>query len=79
MRVITEDHLRELAHKGLLTINNNTRTDSEVSVHWVYGEVEHLLITQNKGTAITMGGIIRVDKIQIPICSLPLKEKRERA
>jgi hypothetical protein len=26
-----------------------------------------------------MGGIILVDKIQIPICSLPLKEKRERA
>jgi len=45
MRVITEDYLRKLAWKGLLTIT--TRTVEEATVKWVYGEVERLLITQN--------------------------------
>jgi hypothetical protein len=48
MRVITEEYLRKLAWKGLLTIDNKTRTDEEATVRWVWGENEHLLITQNK-------------------------------
>ena len=54
MRVITEDYLRKLADKGLLTIIESTRTEKEVTVRWGYdstltnGEKEHLLITQNQ-------------------------------
>jgi len=47
MKVITEDYLRKLAWKGILAINEKTRTEKEVTVRWVYGEVEHLLISQN--------------------------------
>jgi hypothetical protein len=48
MRIITEEYLRKLAWKGLLDINEKTRTDKECTVRWVWGEDEHLLITQNK-------------------------------
>ena len=48
MRIITEDYLRKLAWKGLLTITKRVENDTRATVRWIYGEDEDLLITQNQ-------------------------------